>query len=176
MSCANTFEIYKTDNVAVSPYDTEMYGEMTPVIGAHTTLEKLNPDRITWIYNGNEVWTAEENDDGTVSKFKLMALNLLPAQVIEALWVFDSFVVVRFSSKQISFFEKPLIRGYTESPMTINLNNVTIGLDYQTFEFGRNEDNSTECYLFGVAGTKLVRFTFQVMTDERYVNVTDYRQ
>ena len=43
LSCDNTFEIYKTDDVAVSPYDTEMYGEMTPVIGAHTTLEKSNP-------------------------------------------------------------------------------------------------------------------------------------
>jgi hypothetical protein len=82
-----------------------------------------------------------------------MALNILAQQVIDALWVFDSFVVVRFTSNQISFYEKPLIRGYTESPMTINLNNVTIGLDYQTFEFGRNDDNATECYLFGVAGS-----------------------
>ena len=77
-----------------------------------------------------------------------MALNILAQQVIDALWVFDSFVVVRFTSNQISFYEKPLIRGYTESPMTINLNNVTIGLDYQTFEFGRNDDNATECYEF----------------------------
>jgi hypothetical protein len=84
-------------------------------------------------------------------------------------------VVVRFTSNQISFFEKPLILGYTESPMTVLFNNVTIGLNYQTFEFGRNENNSTEVYLFGVASNILYRYTFALDNDERKVYLIDVK-
>jgi hypothetical protein len=72
LSCTNTFEIYKTDAVAISPYETEMYGEMTPVIGARTTLEVNHPERITWVFNSNQIWTAEVLADGTVVKYKIM--------------------------------------------------------------------------------------------------------
>jgi hypothetical protein len=116
-----------------------MYGELTSVIGARTTMELLHPERITWVLNKNEVWTAEVQADGTVAKYKVMTLVINFNQVIKAVWVFDSFVVVRFTSNQIQFFEKPLIRGFSESPMTLNLNNNTVGLNYGTFEFGRNE-------------------------------------
>jgi len=102
-----------------------------------------------------------------------MGLSLASTQIVEAVWVFDAFVVVRFTSNQISFFEKPLIRGYTESPMAVDFNNVTIGLNYQTFEFGRNEENNTEVFLYGVANNQLYRYTFAVDTDKRTVYLTD---
>jgi hypothetical protein len=73
----------------------------------------------------------------------MMRLDLKPGQVIRNVWVFDAFIVVRFTSLQISFFEKPLIKGYTETPMTINFNGVLIGLNYSTFDFGRNNNNQT---------------------------------
>jgi len=59
LSCPNTFEIYETDQIAISPYETEMYGELTPVVGAHASLEKLHSERITWVFNKNEIWTVE---------------------------------------------------------------------------------------------------------------------
>lgn len=60
--------------------------------------------------------------------------------------------------------------------MTIIFNNVTIGLNYKTFEFGRNNDNSTEVYLFGIANSKLIRYTFQIYSDQKVVNVTDVKE
>jgi hypothetical protein len=44
--------------------------------------------------------------------------------------------------------------------MALNLNGTTVGQNYQTFEFGRNEENSTELFLFGVVLNKLYRYTF----------------
>lgn len=72
LSCVATFEIYKTNNIAISPYETEMYGELTPVVGARTSMEVVHPERITWVMNSKEVWTAEEQPDGTVAKYKVM--------------------------------------------------------------------------------------------------------
>jgi len=129
--------------VAVSPYEADMYGEMTPVVGATKTMELNNPERIIWSFNGNQIWTAQEQENGTVTKYCMMKLDLKPGQVIRNMWIFDAFIVVRFTSLQISFFEKPLIKGYTETPMTINFNGVLIGLNYSTFDFGRNNDNQT---------------------------------
>jgi hypothetical protein len=85
-----------------------MFGEISPVTFAHTTLETIHPERITWLYNKNEVYSAEERD-GTVIKEVMMKLSLTNQQTVKALWVFDSFVVVRFTNSQFKFYEKPLI-------------------------------------------------------------------
>jgi len=134
----------------MQPYESQLYGEVSAVTFAHTTLEKERPGRITWLYNANQVFSAEEQD-GTVVKELMMRLQLSNVQVVQALWVFDSFVVVRLTNSQIQFFEKPLIQGGTESPMPVTYNSIVIPQGFGTFEFGRDETNSTRCYLFGVS-------------------------
>ena len=53
-----------------------MYGEISGVIGAHTTLETGRSERITWLYNNNQVYSAEQGPEGGVVKENIMKLNL----------------------------------------------------------------------------------------------------
>ncbi len=96
LSCPNDFEIYQTNNIAISPYENIFYGELAPVTGAHPSLETTIKDRITWTYNQNEIWTAEDEGNGTVIMTKIMVLSLPLSAVIKQAWVFDSVIVVRF--------------------------------------------------------------------------------
>jgi hypothetical protein len=52
LACPNTFEVYETEKIAEAPYERTMYGEISGVVGAHTTLE-TGIERITWLYNNN---------------------------------------------------------------------------------------------------------------------------
>ena len=64
--------------------------------------------------NNKDVMTAYEvfNQNGSsVETTKLLTLSLNSTQIVQALWVFDAFVVARLTNKQILFFEKPLILG-----------------------------------------------------------------
>lgn len=45
-------------------------------------------------------------------------------------------------------------------PMTYN--NVTIQSNMDTFEFGRDENNATRAFLFGIKNGFLHRYTFEV--------------
>ena len=142
LDCPNTFEIFKTDSLAANPYENELYGELAAVTFAHTTLETKNRQRITWLLGGNEVFSAEEMPDGSVNKVKIMTLNLDSQQVVDGLWVFDAYVVVRTTNKRFLFFEKPLLAGETELPMTQQQNEFrTSDVSFVTEEFGRNEQN-----------------------------------
>lgn len=68
-----------------------------------------------------------------------MKLLLNTTQVVDHLWVFDSFVVVRLTNLDILFYEKPLIEGFTVLPMSTIISNFTVTTKFQTFEFARNE-------------------------------------
>lgn len=83
------------------------------------------------------------------------------------MWVFDSIVVARLTSNDIRFFEKPLIEGFSEYALTLDLGsfNVTLNKSYETVEFGRNDENSTQVYLFGVDQGAVYRYTFDLQLD-----------
>ena len=117
LSCPKTFEIYQTKEIADNPYETSLYGEPSAVVSAHTTLETIDSNRITWLVNKTLIYTAAEDDKSGVEKILLMKLLLNTTQVVDNLWVFDSFVVVRLSNLDILFYEKPLIEGFTVLPM-----------------------------------------------------------
>lgn len=76
LDCPNAFEIYLTEDVAVSPYENTLYGEISPVTYPHNTLETTNRERITWLYNKNEIWTASETENKEVVKTQLMKVAL----------------------------------------------------------------------------------------------------
>lgn len=99
---------------------------MQKVTASHTTLETKNKGRITWLEKSIEVNAAEELSNGTVSINKVMNLTLTSTQVVDGLWVFDFYTVVRLTSNKFLWFEKPLIKGDTELPLNqINTNFTT---------------------------------------------------
>jgi hypothetical protein len=62
LSCPKTFEIYQTKEIADNPYETSLYGEPSAVVSAHTTLETIDRNRITWLVNKTLIYTAAEDD------------------------------------------------------------------------------------------------------------------
>lgn len=75
--------------------------------------------------------TAFDND-GVVTKQNLMGLILPANTTVADLWVFDQFVVVQLTNKQILFYSKPLIMGFYMNPLTMNMNNYTIDPNLKT--------------------------------------------
>lgn len=174
MDCPNTFEIYKTAEIAISPYEKTLYGQITAIESAHTTLESAHNERITWLESPNLVMYAQAEDDGSISKVNLMKLYLLTGEVVQNLWVFDSFVVVKLTNGQIKFFEKPLLEAYTEKDMSRSAaENITITSDFETVEFGRDETNSTRCFMYGVSNGAMHRYTYEVNLDNKSVELTN---
>lgn len=60
--------------------------------------------------------TADEQEVKEVQSVvttKLLTMSLNTTQIVQAVWVFDNFVVARLTNKQTLFFEKPLILGST---------------------------------------------------------------
>jgi len=74
---------------------------------------------------------------------------------------------------EIIFYEKPLIKGYLESPMTMNLNEITVLEVFGTFEFGRDEVKSTHCYMYGVNTGSMYRYTFEVNLEAKTVDLRE---
>lgn len=90
--------------------------------------------------------------DGSIVKVKIMTLGLDSQQVVDGLWVFDSYVAVRTTKRRFLFFEKPLLAGETEQPLNQTTTEFsTIDVNFITEEFGRNEQNQTQAFLYGVA-------------------------
>jgi len=88
----------------------------------------------------------------------VLTLPTLPAGVVVAdLWVFDYFVVVQYTNKNISFFEKPLIMGGAMSPYRL-INNSTAKFNstsffettLKTWDISISPDNDTSVFYFGV--------------------------
>lgn len=131
-------------------------------------------ERITWLETPNKVMYAQAEDDGSISKVNLMKLYLLNGEVVQNLWVFDSFVVVKLTNGQIKFFEKPLLEAYTERDMSRKaINNITVYSDFDTVEFGRDETNSTRCFMYGVRDGAMYRYTYEVNLDNKSVVLTN---
>jgi hypothetical protein len=174
IDCPNTFEIFKTDSLADNPYENELYGEVSSAVTfVHTTLETKNRQRITWLFGTNEVYSAEEMPDGSINKVKIMTLDLDEQQVVDGLWVFDAYVVVRTTNKRFLFFEKPLLAGETEQPMTQILNEFrTSEVSFISEEFGRNEQNQTQAFLYGVAEGMLYRYVFDIDLETQVVEIS----
>lgn len=76
LDCPTQFEIYQTDKLVASPYENALYGEQQSVTSAKQTLETMHSNRITWLLNNRDIYTAEELADGTVNKKKLMMILL----------------------------------------------------------------------------------------------------
>lgn len=51
----------------------------------------------------------------------------------------------------------------------MNYNNITVSQAFGTFEFGRDERNSTRCFLFGVTDSVMYRYTFEVDLETKSV-------
>ena len=85
------------------------------------------------------------------------------------MWVFDDWVIFRTSLNNTSFFEKTLILGYTNpEPYTLkNESNVTMVTKFDTLEFGRDESNSSRCFLYGVAEAALYKYEYFVDSDNK---------
>lgn len=79
-----------------------------------------------------------------------MGCRLEPSEVPEALWVFNKWVVMRTTDQETYFYEKPTLQGNTEPHLTMDLNNNTMVQDFGTYEFARDEKNSSRCYMYGV--------------------------
>ena len=99
LTCPNTFEIYNTDQIAAFPYEKKYAGEVNGVVGTSISLEKLRQERILWVFNQTEVYSAELSENGTIEKQLLMKMNVNSTTTnqttLQALWVFDNFIVVR---------------------------------------------------------------------------------
>ena len=103
-----------------------------------------------------------------------MTLALDSQQVVDGLWVFDAYVVVRTTNKRFLFFEKPLLAGEKEQPMTQIQNEFrTSEVSFISEEFGRNEQNQTQAFLYGVAEGKLYRYVFDIDLENRTVEISD---
>lgn len=94
------------------------------------------------------------------------------------MWVFDSISVVRLTNNKILFYEKPLIRGFTEPAMTLDYGqyavaNFSLFRTFETVEFGRNEMNDTQVFMFGVDSGIVYRYTFDLYLDAKQINLTD---
>ena len=74
-------------------------------------------------------------------------------EVLEQLWVFNNWIVIRTTLSNIYFYEKSTLIGGRELeflPIT-NGANITgaVQKTFDTIEFGRDENNSSRCFLFG---------------------------
>ena len=92
---------------------------------------------------------------------------------VDKLWVFDDWVVFRTNKNNTSFFEKTLIRGYTNSLKyeMIIANNITMVTQFDTVTFGRDELNSSRCFMYGVAEAVVYKYEYFVNADKKQVTV-----
>jgi len=113
--------------------------------------------------------TAEELSDGTVIKEAIMDIYLGVNKELQALWVFNSWVIARTSDHEIQFFEKPLIKSGKEAAMTMDLNNITMTETFGTFEFAVDVNNNTRCFFYGVHSGSLYKYTYEVNLEMKSV-------
>ena len=76
LDCPGQFEIYQTDKLVASPYEKVLYGENKSVVSARQTLEGRHSNRITWLLNNRDIYTAEDLPDGSVNKKKIMMMQI----------------------------------------------------------------------------------------------------
>ena len=114
-----------------------------------------------------------------------MTLQLTPGNVVADLWVFDYFVVVQFTNKQIAFYEKPLILGgsmpayrlasnVTQLPY-LNATSPLVDPTVTTWDISISPDNDTSVFYFGIGVRGLQRFHFHVDMDNNTVTLIDYK-
>lgn len=97
---------------------------------------------------------------------KIMVLSLPASAVISGAWVFDSVIVVRFATtNKLLIYQKPLVAGGTKFPLTMNEYGIPYNTTYDAIELGRNNNNASEIYLYGVVGGKILRYTFSIALD-----------
>ena len=76
LTCPNTFEIYNTEQIAAFPYEKKYAGEINGVIGTTLTLEKSRGERILWVFDQREIYSAEMSANGTIDKQLVMRMNV----------------------------------------------------------------------------------------------------
>lgn len=85
-------------------------------------------------------------------KTKILSLALNSTMIIQAVWVFDNFVVARLTNGRILFFEKPLILGSTVSAFNqTSAPGLSNPVTFNTFEMGRDESDSSKVFFYGVS-------------------------
>lgn len=117
--------------------------------------------RITYLLNRFQVMTAFDFN-GTVTKQNLMGLILPANTTVADLWVFDQFVVVQLTNRQILFYSKPLIMGFYMNPLTMITNNYTINPNLSTDDMSQSLTNSSMVYFYGVSAQQITYWTFFV--------------
>ena len=86
--------------------------------------------------------------------------------------MFDNWVVSRLVDHTLSFYEKPLIQGGTETPMTFLTNNIIMIQEMNTYEMGYNYKNDTQCFFYCVYDGILYKYTFDVYLETKTVELT----
>jgi hypothetical protein len=170
----------------------------------HTTLENNRGNRITWALKetmtaNNQavefigVWTAAEITNMTtgepvVIKEKIMSAKNLwkPLNATESfkeLWVFDSWIVIRTNYGNLYWYEKSTLFGGTKTETLLVTNGVNFTMNQQkefdTIEFGRDETNSSRCFLYGTKGSKVYKQEFFIDLDaspKKVIRENQYEQ
>jgi len=101
----------------------------------------------------------------------LITGTVLTTQVVADLWVFDYFVVVQLTNRQVLFYEKPLILGGVMSPYRMqsrvdgqtNQTQIIANFTLLTWDVSISPDNDTSVFYFAVGRNGLLqRWHFEV--------------
>ena len=89
--------------------------------------------------------------------------------MFDELWVFNSWIVIRTNLGNLFWYEKSTLIGGTKTDKLEVSNGVNFTMtqqkEFDTVEFGRDEANSSRCFLYGTKGSKIYKQEFFIDLD-----------
>ena len=175
LSCPGGFEVYKTQDLVSQPYYLSNDGESRPIRYIRHSLEPGRESQLTYVQNGNQVWTIYHDADfgsgfNQVVKYKIMTVDLPTGIFIEDCWVLEKVVAIRVTGGEFAFYEKPLVQGNMQVNLTFdqsmhNVTNISLVQEFMSID-------GNKFAMFAVSGWSLIKYQMEYVPESDSVRVT----
>ena len=162
VSCPTSFEIYKTQDLALEPYALQNDGENIGIRCARKSLETFQTGRLTYCQQGNVIKTVYYDPIfgqgfNKIVKMSLISIIIPKNFFLQDAWVFDSIVATRLTNNTFAFYQKPLVAGNIQDKLIFDQTAGGINPNATEYEM-QNGALPNSYFLFAIAQGVIYRY------------------